>query len=182
MNQLIGLAGPALVGKSTMAEMLCREYGFEEKAFADPLKESLMALTGLGRKYFYDQNFKHKHHQLIGMSPRKLMQLFGTEFVRNTIRKDFWVERMRHELSGAVGSQVISDIRFNDEADLIRSQGGIVVILKREGIEDESGHESESGIRTAISDVCVYVPNGIKQAEFEMVINLTNRNIIQGLT
>ena len=80
-QKLIGLAGPGLVGKSTTAETLTTFHGFEEKAFADPLKESLMALTGLDRKYFYDQEFKHEHVELIGMTPRKLMQLYGTEFV-----------------------------------------------------------------------------------------------------
>ncbi len=165
-TKLIGLAGPRLVGKSTVANMLERRYGFEEKAFADPLKESLIALTGLDRKYFYDQEFKHEHVELISMTPRKLMQLFGTEFVRDTVRKDFWVARMRERLEAAEKAQVISDIRFEDEASLIRELGGVVIVLSRAGVVDESGHKSEEGLRSNDEDLKILLPEGITEADY----------------
>lgn len=172
-QRLIGLAGPGRVGKSTTAKMLVDCCGFEEKAFADPLKEALMALTGLESKYFYDQKFKHEYVELIGMTPRKLMQLFGTEFVRNTVRKDFWVARMRERLEAAECPQVVSDVRFEDEAKLIRELGGRIVVLSRTGVIDDAGHSSEVGLENCYMDLMIQLPEGIMKA------NLFTANILR---
>ncbi len=178
MKKLIGLAGPARVGKSTVAEILCNRFNFEERAYADPLKRSLMELTGLGKDYFYDQDFKHEFHPLIGMSPRMLMQLFGTEFVRNTIRKDFWVERMRWDLKRSYGNQVISDVRFDDEADLIRDLGGTVIILSRDGFAHNAEHLSEAGITKRDGDLPIYMINDVIRAEYQVTEMLRDLKLV----
>jgi hypothetical protein len=58
--KIIGLAGEKHVGKSLVASFFVQSERFVELAFADPLKEALVKLTGLEPKYFYDQNFKEK--------------------------------------------------------------------------------------------------------------------------
>ena len=173
MSRLIGLAGPARVGKSTTADTLCREDGYVELAFADPLKESLIALTGLDRKYFYDQKFKHAYVELIQMSPRELMQIFGTEFVREKVRRDFWVARLRERILDAeyINKIVVSDIRFNDEAALIRELGGNVIILSRDSIDYDLDHASEAGITKTAGDILITLPEGLDKAE-EAVIDI----------
>ncbi len=178
MRKLIGLAGPAMVGKSTVAEILRSRFNFEERAYANPLKKALMELTGLGKDYFYDQDFKHEFHPLIGMSPRILMQLFGTEFVRDTIRKDFWVERMKWDLKRSYGNQVISDVRFNDEANLIRDLGGTVIILSRDGFTYSAAHFSEAGIEQLDGDIQIHLANDVTSAEYQVTEMLRDLKLI----
>jgi hypothetical protein len=57
---IIGLGGEKETGKNTVATFFVESERFKEIAFADPLKEMLVKLTGLDPKYFYDQNFKEK--------------------------------------------------------------------------------------------------------------------------
>jgi hypothetical protein len=45
-------------------------------------------------------------------------------------------------------SIVITDVRFSNEADWIRSHGGVVIFLesKTRGIHEHTGHSSENGL------------------------------------
>ncbi len=178
MKRLIGFAGPARVGKSTSAYMLCKKYDFEERAFGDPIKEAMISLTGLDRKYFYDQSFKHNYLPLIGMSPRKLMQLFGTEFVRDMVSEDFFVKIMYEKLRTTTMNQVISDVRFAEEAEIIRHLGGTVVILSRDSVEVDTSHRSEEGITVQLKDMFINLPEGIEEANRELTRILIERDMI----
>ncbi len=57
---IIGLAGEKFSGKSLVASFFVKSEKFVEVAFADPLKEMLIKITGLDSKYFNDQSFKEK--------------------------------------------------------------------------------------------------------------------------
>jgi hypothetical protein len=57
---IIGLAGEKFSGKSLVASFFVKYEQFVEVAFADPLKEMLIKITGLEPKYFHDQDFKEK--------------------------------------------------------------------------------------------------------------------------
>lgn len=123
MKNLIGLAGCAGVGKSTIARMLRVNLGYRRIAFADPLKEALSIITGLSLNHFYNIKLKEKQTEY-GKSPRQMMQMGGTEFVRNMINPNFWIIRMQKELNQFFPNEriVVDDIRFENEADLIRKK------------------------------------------------------------
>jgi hypothetical protein len=159
MNQvkIIGLAGPAFVGKTTIADSL--SY-YTKISYAEPLKDALIALTGMPRSVFYDKDEKLVQRELFdGKTSRKIMQMFGTEFCRNMIAKDFWIRLMRKKLTDHKFTNfVIDDVRFQDEADLIIELGGIVVNLTRDGVEFSRDHESEMGVRATFDLV---LPDGV---------------------
>ncbi|HHK4489846.1 TPA: deoxynucleotide monophosphate kinase, partial [Pseudomonas aeruginosa] len=50
---------------------------------------------------------------------------------------------------------VISDVRFDNEADWIRAKGGVVVHLRRQGAADVAAHSSESGITPGARDLFI---------------------------
>lgn len=56
--RIIGLAGEKGSGKSTISKFFVESERFTEIAFADPIKAALIKITGLERKYFYDQDYK----------------------------------------------------------------------------------------------------------------------------
>lgn len=137
---LIGMAGTIESGKTTAADYLNEKYEFSIASYATPLKMACKELTGLPMEYFTDMDLKNESIDLLnGKTSRQLMQMFGTEFVRNMINPDFWIDRMRNKLTTGNTSLnitsgynvVIDDVRFANEAKLIRDLGGKVIYIFR---------------------------------------------------
>lgn len=159
---LIGLAGAAGAGKGSVANVLVTGAGFVEIAFADPIYEAVAAITGISVEKLKDRRIKEAVIPWLGKSPRELLQLLGTEFGRNMIRDSIWVDRaMRtvdwHDSIGA--HTVITDVRFDNEAEAIRGRGGVIWQVVRETpsclAEDAARHASEAGIRPDLVDLVV---------------------------
>lgn len=143
MVRIIGLSGAAGSGKSTAATYLIERHGFTLVKFAAPLKNMLRAI-GL-TDYDIEGAGKHvSHPALCGQTPRHAMQTIGTEWGRHCIGDEFWVnlwgrEARNHELV------VCDDVRFENEATMIRSCGGrIIGLTGRGGIA--GNHASEAGV------------------------------------
>lgn len=88
---------------------------------------------------------------------RNFLQLFGTDFVRDTIDKSFHTNRVKAEIirefyrSAKSGHSPIyfflDDVRFENEAELIKSMGGLVIGIKRDNTNKNSSHPSEQTSR-----------------------------------
>ena len=155
--KLVAFAGLAGAGKDTCADMLVAR-GYEKMAFADPLKGVAKALFELddeqlwgGRKEGLDMRY-HK-------SPRQLLQLLGTDWVRQQIREDFWVARLVRDLDArlAQGKRVVlADVRFQDEVDAVRARGGLVFLVERDTVVKGQEHRSEqpAALRGLSGRVC----------------------------
>jgi hypothetical protein len=146
---LIGISGHAGVGKDTLADYICDHFDFDSIAFAGPLKTACAALFGVPRSWFNDREVKEKVIGAWNMSPRQMAQFVGTELVRNHLGKDFWIRRfaMSHSEHQNI---VISDLRFQNEAEYILSQGGYIIHLTRPGCDGNIGianHESENSLQ-----------------------------------
>lgn len=78
----------------------------------------------------------------INTSWRELMQVVGTEWGRNKLHPDFWIDTWM-----PYGNTVITDVRRNNEAGAIIKEGGMVIRVEdpRKG-EVVRKHVSESGI------------------------------------
>ncbi|MDZ4305603.1 deoxynucleotide monophosphate kinase [Pseudomonas sp. WS 5413] len=154
---LIGLTGRARSGKTTAAEHLARTYLLEQYAFADPLRDGLMAIFNLDPTDF-EGDRKEQPLGWLDCSPRQLMQSMGTEWARNTVHPDVWVKLAEQNLEymtkalGAVLGFVVSDVRFENEADLIRRRGGTVIHILRPNALAVNPHISEAGIAANSAD------------------------------
>lgn len=155
---LIGLTGRARSGKTTAAEHLARTYLLEQYAFADPLRDGLMAIFNLDPTDF-EGDRKEQPLGWLDCSPRQLMQSMGTEWARNTVHPDVWVKLAEQNLEymtkalGAVLGFVVSDVRFENEADLIRRRGGTVIHILRPNALAVNPHISEAGITANSADL-----------------------------
>lgn len=153
---IIGIAAKAYNGKDEVAQYLEQRHGFWKVAFADPIKDMLLIPAfgefGLTRQHFIDPDLKEAPLELLGgKSPRQLMQLLGTEWGRNLVSTELWIRlAARHveRLSQlkTVDGIVIVDVRYENEAEWVRSIGGQVWHLVRPGARRASSHSSEDGV------------------------------------
>lgn len=187
--KIIAFTGTAQSGKTTAAGFLYDHivnhidsvadlkdgYAFGMEAFAGPIKSMVAMLLDfycVGEimqpttlQPYIDGELKEEVIDGLGASPRKLMQTLGTEWGRETIGEDIWVNSMlkrlqrydvikEHGYKGAV--IVIDDLRFDNEAVALRELGATIVRIHRDHEEIEgSDHESEAGVSPDLVDIVV---------------------------
>lgn len=148
---LIGIAGLARSGKDTVADHLRDRHGFSVFSFAKPIKAGLCAMLDLDPGRFGGVE-KEEVIPWLGVSPRHLMQTLGTEWGRDLVDPDIWLEVMGMKLGRAgVEHAVISDVRFKNEADWIRAQGGVMLHMRRPSAAPVRAHRSEGGINCCLN-------------------------------
>lgn len=155
---LIGIAGYARTGKTTAAEAL-EGSGFAHLSFAAPIRLFARQVFGAIDPLFDLEADKGRPFpQFGGCTPREFMQKCGTEFGRQMIDPELWVKvalsaALEHVRNGR--SAVISDVRFENEAQAIRDAGGVVLWLKRPGYS-ASDHASEKGLPADLVDFILH--------------------------
>jgi hypothetical protein len=169
---IIGLSGYARSGKDEAAKVLVEQFGFERIAFADKLRDFLYALNpivdinvvvhpfddenGKLRLGYEPQNVRLKEvidrngwdgykETRYGAEIRGLLQRLGTEAGRNVLWDSIWIDAAFHGLDPA-GNYVVTDCRFPNEAEAVRSRNGAVVRITRSGVGPANGHASETSL------------------------------------
>ena len=152
---LIGIAGSARSGKDTAADFYCDRFGFVKYSFAQPLKEAIKVMFSLNEDHV-NGNLKEVVLDDLGVSPRYLMQTLGTEWGRNTVNNDVWLLAAKRNLATADGyGVVIPDVRFENEADFIRENGGLLLHISRENKVQVLNHASENGVSIKPGEHCI---------------------------
>jgi hypothetical protein len=144
---IIGITGRARSGKDTIADYVCSEYEYAPLSFAAPLKSMVSALLGEPESWVNE----HKDEHIMGLaSPRRLLQTLGTEWGRQIIDTNIWVNILSREVSKLdpdwYNGVVIPDVRFNNEAEWILANGGQVWHVERPGALVVAPHISENGV------------------------------------
>ena len=173
---LIGLTGAKGAGKDTAAAHLVRAHDFIQIALADPIRYGLWAMFGIPDAYFTEHELKETPIDWLGVSPRYLMQTLGTEWGRNHVARDLWLrvasrrlERIVKNLHGKPVRIVVSDIRFDDEADWIRCNGGTVLHIRRPLVcPQNDAHLSEAGVTISNNDHIVLNTGTIYQLHAQL--------------
>ena len=83
----------------------------------------------------------------IWMTLRDLMTYFGTYLVRHYISNDFWITRTFNDMKNPESEdnlKIITDIRFKNEYDAIKSIGGKLIEVTSDFNEKNVGGEAES--------------------------------------
>ena len=192
-----------------------RWYNFKDweiKKFADKLKDITCILLGCTREQLEDREFKEKElgeewsYQIdnlgkgnflidglnipkddrMYLTPRKLMQLMGTECGRQIIHPNIWVnslfadyrkslkivdldqeENVKLEETGVYPNWIITDLRFPNELQAVKDRGGITIRVNR------SFNHKMGSKETGTLDLTPLHPSEIAldSAEFDYVID-----------
>ncbi|CAK9251267.1 unnamed protein product [Sphagnum jensenii] len=147
--QLIGLAGPVAVGKTTVAQYLTAHHEFSEEFFAAKLKEIIAELCDYNFDELNGGEWREKPDSHYGKSPRQIMQEVGTA-MRDIIHPNVWVDYLfLNKIYATSKNKVISDARFPNEQRTIIDAGGFIIILNRDGTAPAAdAHVSETSYLT----------------------------------
>ena len=156
MARLIAFTGPAGAGKSTAADALV-EDGWVRVKFADPLKNMVRAFyrsCGIEDDAFIESRIEGAYKEepdpfLKGRTPRHAMQTLGSEWGRDLIHPEIWIEAWRQRVLLMAHRDldiVVDDCRFPNEADAVRNLGGRIVEITGRGKGLGKKHQSEAGI------------------------------------
>ncbi len=133
---LIGLTGLAGSGKDTVANIITSKYdSWQRYAMASPLKRGLCEMLNIPMSDIEDPTKKNLPNYKFGKSIRLMAQTLGTEWGRVIIADDIWIQMARENLGNMLKSDkpniVITDIRFDNEADMVHDMGGYVIKIHR---------------------------------------------------
>lgn len=186
MIKLIGITGKARSGKDTICDILTTNISAVRYGMADPIKGALSSL--LSGKVPED---KEEVIDWLGHSPRAILQELGGG-LRNSLSEDIWIrflERFCDELkeledvflvdadSASPLYVVIPDIRYNNEAQYIKDNNGIILRVIREDAKKVREHESEAGISIKYVDHIID-NNGTPEELKEKVNQLLKEGIL----
>lgn len=177
---IISITGKIGSGKDTVAQIIqeCTPYHkWEIQKWAGKLKTIAEIISGIPKEKFEDQDFKYtnlpkcwdrqvqsgRYKTTQSMTVRDLLQLLGTEAMRNGLHTNVWVNALMsdytptHYAVGALETElseksavypnwIITDTRFPNELDAVRDQKGITIKVHRPGRktdEKQAQHASE---------------------------------------
>lgn len=163
--KIVGFGYRKGVGKDFCTTYLVNKYGFRRLSFADPLKAAAREIFGFSQEQLYG-DLKEEMDSAWGFSPRWCLQHLGTETMREFfgqmfVQEGFWPEEDINSIwiratvrklqkwreQGVVGVS-FSDVRFFNEYQALRTEGGTLVKINRpiEDLEDpvQGTHASEA--------------------------------------
>ena len=156
---IIGLTGHKGAGKNLAADSICSQLtGWKQDAFARPLKDVCATIFGLTSAEMNDPLLKEVPlERYPHQSPRVIMQKLGTEAIR-AHWKDAWIEALKCRVRGT-GNYVITDVRFQNEADLLAEIGGRIIRVVRPSLVTQATtdlHPSETVLESLHADKVIY--------------------------
>lgn len=145
-ERLIALIGRARSGKDTVAARLVERHGFTRVAFADRLKDAVLALDPLIFNTVHLAEMVELNGWEVAKSHpevRRVLQHYG-QAIRE-IDPRFWIRAAFPAMQGRT-HVVVSDVRYRNEADALRSAGFTLVRITRPGepLSVGSDHVSEN--------------------------------------
>lgn len=175
MAKFVGICGRMGSGKDTAAKFLIQN-GYTRIAFADSLREIALRLDpiviashgkkgGISGARELQVTWMNRLSKLVASvgwdeakkssDVRTFLQILGTEVCRS-IDPDCWVKMADRKVQELIGFNaamgipepkfVFTDVRFTNEADYIKKNGGLIVFIHRQQNLDETllSHTSES--------------------------------------
>ena len=140
---IIGVCGFIGSGKDTVADYLVNFHEYRRESFANSLKDAVAQVFGWDRillegrtaqaREWREQvdSWWAKRLNRPELTPRLMLQLWGTEVCRLGFHDDIWIASLENKLRNSEDNVVISDCRFPNEIKSLRASGGIILRVDR---------------------------------------------------
>jgi hypothetical protein len=98
------------------------------------------------------------------LTPRWVLQYWGTEVCRKAFHDDIWIASLENKLRNSKDNVVISDCRFPNEISSIRNAGGQIVWVKRGELPSwyDVAVEANRGSNVAINELKMLTVDELK--------------------
>ena len=140
---IIGVTGFIGSGKDTVANYLTTFHGFKKLSWAGSLKDAVASVFGWDREMLEGTTTSSrlwreevdtwwaKRLDIPELTPRWVLQYWGTEVCRKGFHDDIWVASVENKFRQNKDNIVITDCRFVNEVDAIKNAGGVTVRVER---------------------------------------------------
>jgi hypothetical protein len=144
---IVGICGLIGSGKDTIADYLVNFHEFRRESFARSLKDAVAAVFGWDRDMLEGRTKQSREWReqvdfwwssRLGMkiTPRWILQNWGTEVCRQGFHDDIWIASLENKLRNSKDNVVISDCRFPNEVSAIKKNDGIILWVQRGDLPD----------------------------------------------
>jgi hypothetical protein len=158
-TNIISISGFISSGKDTVANYLIENCNFQRLSFASALKDvvavvfrwerPLLEGTSEESRIFRDRVdvWWSQRLGIPNLTPRWVLQQWGTEVCRQGFHNDIWVASLENQILKTGGNLVITDSRFPNEINALRSLGASIVRVRRGSEPDwfDLGQTASSG-------------------------------------
>lgn len=136
---IIGITGFIGSGKDTAAEYFVEQLNYRQDSYAASVKDVCAIMFDWPRHLLEGDTIESRQWRnepdqwwshnigIPDFTPRKAMQIIGTDLVRNHFHKNLWMLTVQRRFEATGGNTIISDARFVNEIQFIQNLGGKIL-------------------------------------------------------
>jgi hypothetical protein len=143
--KVISLSGLISSGKDTAAAYLIEKHGYQRLSFSAVLKDAAHAVFGWDRGVLEGSTKEQRDQReqvdpwwssnldMDDVSPRSMLQFFGTEVMRGNLHQNIWVLALKRRMLSADPDAkfVATDTRFFNEFQMMQDMGATLCGIHR---------------------------------------------------
>ena len=177
---IIGITGLIGSGKGTVADILVDEHNYIKLSFADKLKDGVASVFGWDRAMLEGDSVESREWRETvdefwtnetgrEITPRLVLQEFGTDCMRNGFYHGIWVSLVKQEIINNPNNKyIVPDVRFANEIQVIKDLNGEVWNVRRGELPSWWGYAIQDNEHSDSSLMKDYHPD-VHQSEWRWI-------------